>query len=214
MMFLCQWWCKSSRAGTLHVDWVHGNRSSPGTEGEDRGLPHSLTLLRTPKHSWGWRRQGTRARQGWISSPPVKGGRGFFKGREAQYFLSTRDWTATIFKCSRKLQNYPTSPPPPKIFFLPQFCSEYFHTSRRVFSDIRFCLHCSGGCCGLGLKGPGFPSAISPRMLGSLSLSLWPRHHHPEMQQQSPRSSCAGRSPVEGFVADKGVQLRQACRAP
>ena len=49
---------------TLHVGWVHGNRSSPGTEGEDRGLPYSLTLLRTPKHSWGWRRQGPRARQG------------------------------------------------------------------------------------------------------------------------------------------------------
>lgn len=74
--------------------------------------------------------------------------------------------TATIFECSRKSQADPTSPhPPPPKFFLPRFCSGFFHTSRSVFSDDPSYLHCSYGCCGLGLKRPGFYSVISPRIL-------------------------------------------------
>lgn len=165
MTIFCQRWGKSSGARALPHALGSQEPQQPGHPVGEHQVSPIPWLCCGPQALLGMEKTGSPGLGRLNFYPPVKGGLACVKQREAQYFLSACDWTTTIFKCSRKSQNYPTSPPQ-KIFFLPGFCSEYFQTSRRVFSDIHFCLHCSGGCCGLGLRGPGLLVPPAPECLG------------------------------------------------
>lgn len=193
-MFLFQLWHKSSRAGI--TPWGLGSWESQQprhTNGRWAGaLPKrwspGLSTVEFPAHQWNL-------------------DIGCFKGKGN----AVCSWADGI----EKLLQLPSAPgshyrTPPKILS-PLVLLWFFQTSGWIFSDGHSCLHCSYGCCGLGLQRPGIYSVLSPGMLGSSSLLLWPGHCDPVIEQQSPHSSHTGRSPVDSFLADKRVQLRQVC---
>lgn len=156
MRFLFQLWHKSLRAGINCTTWTEFTRISVNKGHWWQWPAPTLTpwLFHRPSQHFSW------SRKTW----PL--------GLRNTIFLEhLRLRAATIFKCSKKSQADPTPPrPPPKKFFVPWFHSGFFHTTRSVFSDDPWCLHGSCGCCGLGLKRPGFYSVIS---LGILEVSLY-----------------------------------------